>query len=341
MKKTLVVALGLLLGSLWAEDPAPPQVASWSIYVNGVRNGANVVSSNGQDWFDAQQLVAALGYRLNVTPQGCFINGQPLSPQVTWVAGIPYTTAEAVARTVGARMSKDQVRTSVYYELSAQNPAGIPYYNSDYITADEEYKRNRRKELAMSPGEVMMEDHDAKMAEEWRKKHPFHTYVPRASDYVEMSMDHSEMPGIMSEEELLNQQTTYRNQKAPPAPSGYLQRSANNGVFQVNISDVKLAEALKGMKPPLLPSAGNKFLVVHLSLENVSKSKQRPGWFNMRDQNGLAFPANSLYSQFSQGEMQVREVTKGYLIFEIPMSAQPVALEALVSPALSLSLIYK
>lgn len=346
MKKTLKLLLGLslLLGPVKGEE-APqsqpqPQTRAWSVYVNGVRSGANSLQLSGVEWFDAQQLVSALGYRLQVLPQGCFINGQPLPQPVITVGGMPYTTPEAVAKAVGASVQRDPVRTSVFYQLSASNPAGIPYYSADYVTPEEEYKRQRRKDLSMAPGDVMLEEWDAKMAEEWKRKHPHLTYVPRAPDYAQIQFDPNEMPRMMTQEELENP-VTYREQRPVAQPTGYLERTANNGVFAITITDVKLAEALKGMKPPLLPEPGKKFLVVHLTFENVSKVRQRPGWFNMRDQNGLAYPANSLYSKFPQGEMQTREKSVGFLIFEIPVQAQPTSLEAMVTPALNLSLIYR
>ena len=343
MKKLLAIALGLALLAAnpgAADDDENSATKGWSVYVNGVRSGANSVTVSGRDWFEADQLIAALGMKMQTSAQGVFINGQPLTP-VMAVGQIVFTTPEAVAKATGATVQKDPVRNSLFFQLSNNNPAGIPYYSADYITPAEEYKRKRRADLAMAPGDVMLEEWDEKMAAEWKAKHPFSTYVPRSPDYVEIPTDSSrEMPRLMTQEEL-EKGVTFKSEKAVAQPTGYLQRAADNGTFKVTIQDVKLAEALKGMKPPLMPQPGHKFLVVKLVLENVSKTKQRAGWFNVRDQNGTAYPANAYYSQFSQGEMQTRETTQGFLIFEIPMAAQPVALEALVSPALSLSLIYR
>ena len=342
MKKLVAIALGLALLAtpLLAEDEEQAVTKGWSVYVNGVRSGANSVTVSGQEWFDAQQLISALGMKMQASAQGVFINGQALKP-VLAVGQVVFTTPEAVARATGATVERDPVRTSLFFQLANNNPAGIPYYSADYITPDEEYKRQRRADLSMSPGDVILEDWDEKMAAEWKLKHPHTPYVPRAPDYKEIPLDSTrEMPRLMTQEEL-EKGVTLKGAKPVAQPTGYLTRVADNGVFKVTLSDVKLAEALKGMKPPLLPQPGNKFLVVNLRLENVSKTKQRAGWFNVRDQNGTPYPANTFYSQFSQGEMQTRETTNGYLIFEIPMAAQPVALEALVSPALSLSLIYR
>jgi hypothetical protein len=345
VKKLVSMALGLALSTLLAtpllaEDDPAAITKGWSVFVNGVRSGANSVSVSGQEWFEADQLVSALGMKMQTSAQGVFINGQALQPVIS-VGQVVFTTPEAVAKATGATVERDPVRTSLFFQLANNNPPGIPYYSADYITPAEEYKRQRRADLAMSPGDVMLEDWDEKMAAEWKLKHPHTPYVPRSPDYKEMHLDSSrEMPRLMSQEEL-EKSVTFKGDKPVAQPTGYLTRAADNGVFKVTIHDVKLAEALKGMKPPLLPQPGNKFLVVNLRLENVSKTRQRAGWFNVRDHNGAAYPANTFYSQFSQGDMQTRETTQGYLIFEIPMAAQPVALEALVTPALSLSLIYR
>jgi len=345
VKKLIPLVLGLsLMGAFsWpslADEEPQIKTVGWSVYVNGVRSSANSLQYSGQDWFEVDQLVAALGMRLQTSQQGVFVNGQPIKPVVS-VGEVVYTTPDAVAQAIGATVQKDPVRTSLFFQLSNNNPAGIPYYSADYITPEEEYKRQRRADLAMAPGDAMLEEWDEKMAAEWKAKHPFTPYVPRAADYKELPYDSTrEMPRLMSKEELLKS-PTFKGEKPTAQPTGYLTRSADNGVFKVTISDVKMAEALKGLKPPLMPQPGYKFLVVNLRLENVSKNRQRAGWFNVRDQNGTPYAANSLYSQFSQGEMQTREITQGYLIFELPVSAQPVALEALVTPALSLSLIYR
>lgn len=344
MKKLIWMAVGLALAAapLMADDDDEngPRTKGWSVYVNGVRSSANSVNVSGVEWFEAQMLVAALGMRMQTSQQGVFVNGQPLTPVIA-VGQTVFTTPEGLARATGATLQRDPVRTALFFQLAPPNTAGIPYYSADYITPAEEYKRQRRAELNMSPGDVMLEEWDEKMAAEWKAKHPFTPYVPRSPDYKELPFDsRREMPRLMTQEELEGG-ATLKGEKPTVAPSNYLQRSADNGVFKVTIKDVKMAEALKGMQPPLMPKPGNKFLVVNLLLENVSKSKQRAGWFNVRDANGTPYPANSIYSQFSQGEMQVRETTNGYLIFELPMAAQPVALEALVSPALSLSLIYR
>ena len=341
MKKLLWFAVGLLLTAApLSADDEEAKTKGWSVYVNGVRSGANSVNVSGQEWFDAQQLVSALGFKLQASQQGVFINGQQLTPVIA-VGSVVFTTPEAVAKTTGATVQRDPVRTSLFFQLSNNNPPGIPYYSADYVTAAEEYKRQRRADLSMSPGDVMLEDWDTKMEAEFKAKHPYYQYVPRSPDYKQLPFDSAhEMPRLMTQEEV-EQGATLKGQKPVAQPTGYLTRTANNGVFSVTLSDVKLAEALKGMKPPLLPQPGNKFLVVNLRLENVSKTKQRAGWFNVRDQNGTPYAANTIYSQFSQGEMQTRETTNGYLIFEIPMAAQPVALEALVTPALSLSLLYR
>lgn len=344
MKKLLWMALGLALMAtpLLAEDDeeSGPRTKGWSVYVNGVRSGANSVNVSGVEWFEAQMLVTALGMRMQTSQQGIFINGQQLTPVIA-VGQTVFTTPEAVAKATGATLQRDPVRTSLFFQLAPPNTAGIPYYSADYITPAEEYKRQRRAEMAMSPGDVMLEEWDEKMAAEWKVKHPFTPYVPRSPDFKELPYDSTrEMPRLMTQEEVEGG-ATLKGEKPTIQSSGYLQRTADNGIFKVTINDVKMAEALKGMKPPLMPQPGNKFLVVNLRLENVSKTRQRAGWFNVRDANGTPYSANTIYSQFSQGEMQTRETTNGYLIFELPMAAQPVALEALVSPALSLSLIYR
>lgn len=334
----LALALGLSLSPLAAEEEARTQ--AWSLYANGVRHGVNSTLVSGQLWFDAIQMAAALGVSLQGTPQGWFINGQPLPGPVVVFGGIPYSTPEVLARTVGASVQRDPVRSSLFFQVSNNNPAGIPYYSKDYIPPAEELRRKRQQDLSMAPGDVMLEEWDQKMAEEWNRKHPWRPYVPRAADYTQIQFDQSEMPRIMSEEELRGG-VTYKAKEIEHRPSAYMTRSANNGVFQLTLTDAKIAEALKGMKPPLLPQPGFKFVVLNVTLENVSKAQQVPGWYNVRDQNGNPFPANSLYSTLSQGSLRTRETVSGYLIFEIPVASQPIALEALVSPALSLSLIYR
>jgi hypothetical protein len=334
----LLAAL-LFAAPLLADEP--PESAAWSVYVNGVQNGVNTLRHNGHDWFDAQQLAAALGAQLNVGESGFYVNGQQLQQPVVLIGSLPFTTAEAMAKTLSATVQRDPVKRAAYFQLAKNNPEAIPYYSADYVTPAEQNRRQRAQDLSLSPGDQMLEEWDEHMAEEWRKKHPWMPYVPRGADYTQLRYDSKEFKGPVSDEEMLANTNTYRQPKAEHRPTGYLSRSANNGVFSVTLTDVKLAEALKGLKPPLMPEPGNKFLVVHLRLENVSKSTQRPGWFAMRDQNGTAFLANNLYSQFSQGELRSRQSTSGYLIFEIPMAAQPTSLEAQVTPALNLSLIYR
>lgn len=334
------LSLTLGLTPLAAEDEEI-KTQAWSLYCNGVRHGVNGTRVGGQDWFDAIQMAAGLGFRLQAGAQGWFVNGQPMQQPVITIAGVPYTTPEAMARTVGAVVQKDPVRTSLMFQVANSNPAGIPYYSADYISPAEERRRQRRADLAMSPGEVMLEEFDEKMAAEWNKKHPWNPYVPRASDYTEINFDNKEMPRILTQEELEKSVTYNAKPQVEHRPSGYLTRSANNGVFQIILKDAKIAEALKGMTPPLMPQPGYKFVVLNLTLENVSKTNQHPGWFNVRDQNGTPYPASTIYSQFGQGNMRSRETTTGYLIFEVPMASQPIALELTVTPALSLSLIYR
>ncbi len=347
MKKLVVLALGLSLLSsaslVRADDDEEGKVKTlgWSVYVNGVKSAANSINVNGIDWFEAQQLVTAIGMSYQANGSGAFANGQPIVPIIK-ANGVVFTTPEAVAKAAGAVVQKDPVRASIFYQMAASNPGGIPYYSADYVTPAEEYKRQRRADMSMSPGDVMLEDWDDKMARAWAEKHPNNNlYVPRSPDFVDGVADSSKnMPHLMTEEELLKG-SSYKGQKPTAQPNGYMTRSADNGTFRVTLNDVKLAEALKGMQPPLYPQAGNKFLVVKLSLQNVTKKRQRPGWFAVRGQDGVPYPANQYYSQFSQGEMAPNETNVGLLIFEIPMSVSPVGLDVLVSPALGLSLLYR
>jgi len=346
VKKLVVMALGLSLLSaplVRADDDEENKVKTlgWSVYVNGVRSGANSVNVRGQDWFEAEQLVTALGLHFQSTDSGAFANGQPITPIVR-TNGVVFCSAEAVAKAANAVMQKDPVRASLFFQMTNNNPGGIPYYSADYVPPAEEYKRQRRAELGMSPGEVALEDWDEKMGKAWQEKHPNNNlYVPRSSDYIEQVTDSTKnMPRLMTEEELLAK-SSYKGQKPTAQPDGYASRTADNGTFRVTLNDVKIAEALKGMQPPLYPQGGNKFVVVKLSLQNVSKKSQRPGWFAVRDQAGQPYQANQYYSQFSQGEMRTNETNNGFLIFEVPMSVSPVAVEVLVSPALSLSLLYR
>lgn len=339
---TLPLALALAVSPLGADEAEAPQTSAWSVYVNGLQNGVNAIHYKGMDWFDAQQLAAALGCQLRVGEQGFYINGQPMQPPVVLIGNVPFTTAEAMAKTVSATLDRDPVRHTASFQLAKHNDGGIPYYSADYVTPEEEYKRQRAQDMSLSAGDLMLEEWDKQMAEEWHKRHPWMPYVPRAADFRQLPFDSKEMRGPLTDEEIADTSNMYRSSTKPQAAAnGYLSRTANNGVFSMTVQDVKLAEALKGMKPPLMPQPGNKFLVVRLRLENVSKQAQRPGWFAMRDQNGTPFPANSLYSQFSQSVIGSKQGTSGYLIFEIPLSAQPVALELQVSPPLSLSLIYR
>ncbi|MBN9419133.1 hypothetical protein ABS71_09895 [bacterium SCN 62-11] len=346
MKKLVALALGLSLFSSASlvgadDDENKVKTLGWSVYVNGVKASANSVNVNGVDWFEAQQLVTAIGMSFQANETGAYANGQPIVPIIR-ANGVVFTTPEAVGKAAGATVQKDPVRASIFYQTAASNPGQIPYYSADYVPPAEEYKRQRRADLGMSPGDVMLEDWDEKMGKAWAEKHPNNNlYVPRSPDFVEGTHDSSKnMPHLMTEEELLAG-TSYKGQKPTAQPTGYATRTADNGTFRVTLNDVKLAEALKGMQPPLFPQAGNKFLVVKLSLQNVTKKRQRPGWFAVRGQDGSPYPANQYYSQFSQGEMAPNETNVGFLIFEIPMSVSPVGLDVLVSPALGLSLLYR
>ena len=339
----------LLLAPAFAAEPAadskdskePLKAEAWSVLANGASHQVNAYTVKSRNWFDAEDLAAALGYRLQVSTQGFYVQGQPLRQPIVMVGSRPFTTAEAMAQTLSAKVDRDSVRKVASFQLASGQVEGIPYYSADYVTPAERAHQQRVADHPEDPGQVMLEEWDEQMAEEWNRKHPFNPYVRVASDIKDLKYDKGELPRIMTKEEV-EDQTAFRRTDKPYAPAtNYLARSASNGVFRVTVTDVKLAEALKGMQPPLLPDAGNKFLVVHLRVENISKKGQHGFFFQMRDQNGTPFQANDLYSKLPHADMRVNETYTGYLIFEIPMAAQPVALEAQVSPALSMSLIYR
>lgn len=336
------LALGLFLlapPGIAEGDENQVEASAWAVYVNGSRNTVNSLTANGQDWFDAQQLAAALGHRLQHQSGTLYVNGQLLQQPIVLLAGNPYTTAEAMARTLGATVQRDSARKIVYLNLAQDNNGGLPYYSADYITPEEQHKRQRATSLATSDGNRELEEFDERAAREWETRYKHIPYTPMASTLQTPMLDTKEAHHGGTIEDWYNQMDQPGRPHAKP--TNYVTRQADNGVFRMILTDAKVAEVLKGMQPPLYPQPGHKFVVLNLSLENVSKQEQRPGWFNVRDQNGTPYPANSLYSKLPQSVMRSREVSTGFLIFEIPMSAQPVALEATVTPALSLSLIYR
>ena len=121
MKKLVVMALGLSLLSaaplVRADEDEEGKVKTlgWSVYVNGVKTGANSINVNGMDWFEAQQLVTAIGMSFQANETGAFANGQPIVPIIR-AGGVVFTTPEAVAKAAGAVVQKDPVRASIFYQ---------------------------------------------------------------------------------------------------------------------------------------------------------------------------------------------------------------------------------
>ena len=320
------------------------QADDMPLFVNGVKVDIPHVASGPQTYYPLEELAKAMGVLYSA--EGFLLNGQPLRVSPLMLDGKPWTTAEAACKTVGAVIVRDPVRRMVSITCHISTPAGLAYYKEDYKTPEQIQREERRKMLenAGSPGDALTEE----KWKEWGKMYPTTNKALDRTVRPPVELNIPAHPSMSEEDNAIrvpdgspDQPSNHHlaNHNSQHDPGGFLAKIADNGIYRITVTNVRVAEALKGLGEGVRPQPGHKFVVVYLTEENISKQEQKTAWFALRDQAGNSYAANHGLSQFSQAPLRSREITTGYVIVEIPLGAQPSALELLCNPPLSVSLL--
>ncbi len=127
--------------------------------------------------------------------------------------------------------------------------------------------------------------------------------------------------------------TTTTNTNEPFIPV-----KAENDVFKITVTNLESVNTIKGH---YTPQAGNKFLVIYLSQQNVSNEVQiYTGKLALVDNGGNAHEYMEALSNFWLLVLRPGGINFGYLVFEIPSNAVPmqVILSTTTRPPLTLNL---
>ena len=118
----------------------------------------------------------------------------------------------------------------------------------------------------------------------------------------------------------------------------FVPRSGSNYLFRVSVSNV---EEVTSIKDYYKPRTGYKFVIVYLSQQNVSNEVQiYSGQFALVDQFNVSYEYLDTLSNFWLVVLNPGGLNFGYMVFEIPENAKPIALvlHGLNMPPLSVTL---
>lgn len=113
-----------------------------------------------------------------------------------------------------------------------------------------------------------------------------------------------------------------------PAPAAidddskpFIPRSDSNGIYKVTVTNVEKASVLKGNYPA---KAGYKYIIVYFSQQNVTDSIQSyTGKFYLLDDSNNQYSWVSGISNYWTVFFKPGGISFAYLVFEIPLFAQP------------------
>ena len=325
-----------------------------TVFVNGVKYPDIPMQVAAQTVYPLDTLSKALGVSFSMTANGALLNGLPLKSPPLLVGGRAYTTLDVATRTVGGTMVTDPVRAVVQITCNAKPGGGFAYYDANYKTpAQQELDEADRK--AAAEGHPMKASSDktyAKAMKENEDKMPSslktnlpdidlpETPLPSMSP-TSNSLELPKAPSTDPNSYMLKEtkpNLAVNGVSAPIQLNYYQIRTSENGTFKLTVRDVKIAEVLKGLDPPAEPSPGNKFIIIYITEENLTKGYQSPAWFAIHDATGASYDPDRNLSEFSLASMRGHESTVGFLVCQMPVAALPSSIEVLCNPSISLSL---
>jgi|GEM_PF-4969183 len=114
-------------------------------------------------------------------------------------------------------------------------------------------------------------------------------------------------------------------QAAPAAENDdskpFIPRSAENGIYKVTVTNVEKASVLKGNYPV---KAGFRYIIVYFSQQNITSAIQTyTGRFYLLDDSNNQYSWVSGISNYWTVYFKPNGISFAYLIFEIPVFAQP------------------
>jgi hypothetical protein len=106
--------------------------------------------------------------------------------------------------------------------------------------------------------------------------------------------------------------------------SPYIPKTTQNGVFQVTCTNL---EHVKTIKDYYRPRQGYQYIIVYLSQQNISDEMQiYTGRFSLVDDQERSYDYLESLSNFFLVILRPYGINFGYLVFEIPIDAQPAQL---------------
>lgn len=124
-----------------------------------------------------------------------------------------------------------------------------------------------------------------------------------------------------------------------PKPEIYVPRTASNTEFSVTVTNLEMVKVLKDF---YRPASNHKFVVIHVTQQNISdKVQMYSGKFSLVDSRGNSYEYVEGLSNFWLQVLRPGGLNFGSLVFEIPLGASPdrLVLHAYGTPPLSLNLI--
>ena len=121
-------------------------------------------------------------------------------------------------------------------------------------------------------------------------------------------------------------------------PEPFIPVKAENDIFRITVTNVEGVSTVKGHYKP---QAGNKYVIIYLSQQNISDEVQiYTGKYALVDNAGEAHDYIEALSNFWLLVLKPGGINFGYLVFEMPQNAIPmkVVLSTTTRPPLTLNL---
>jgi hypothetical protein len=122
------------------------------------------------------------------------------------------------------------------------------------------------------------------------------------------------------------------------APEPFNPRNVQNDVFKITVTNI---ETVSTLKSHYTPKSGCKYVVIHVSQQNISDEVQiYTGKLTLMDSNGQANEYTEALSNFWLLVLKPGGINFGYLVFEIPSNSVPmqIVLSTTTRPPLTLNL---
>lgn len=338
--RKLVTALFILSLCLFIK----PAYADKSLYLNNLNTGQKILLIRGTSYIPTETLAARLDtYTAWFPGSNTFIlNGSQIRDFINSKGAI-YVSAKEAAKACGGSLKFNKRSRDLYF---IADKSKVSYTRSRLSSNSQDIQTielsspvssNKSLPLSSSSSSSSLDDLTTVYPQSSAKSDS--TILTRHAGGT--IMDGLRIPVNATISGIPAPKTQLTSYAAPytQGTAYFSPKTAQNSTFQVTVTNM---EEISVVKNRFNASAGNKYVVLYVSQQNISPEVQiYTGKFTFVDENSKVYDYLEGLSNYWLSILKPGGVNYGYLVFEIPSYARPsyLVLNALNQPPLEINLI--